>query len=142
MPSQQNDRISILLVMPPDTPGFAAILACLETQDIDLVVVSDCRGVRRELRIARPSVVITSVTLSDGNWCDVLSQVVHSELGSSVIVYAQEIDERLRSEVLSRGAYGLVARPSSVRLWPCIQEAHQFATRMPSPATASSKTAR
>jgi DNA-binding NtrC family response regulator len=127
MPSEQNGRISVLLAMPPETPGFRGILSGLEAEDIDLGVVSDCRGVRRQLDATKPSVVVTAVTLCDGNWCDVLSYVVHSEVGASVVLYCLEIDERLRSEALARGAYDLLSGPvSAAQLRRCMEEAHLF----------------
>jgi DNA-binding NtrC family response regulator len=134
--TNEIERISVLLVMAPDSPGFEGLLSCLEMSNADLVVVSDCRGVRRQLRVARPSVIVTGVTLSDGNWCGVLSQVVQSETSASVVVYSQETDDRLRSEVVSRGAYDLLSGPVRAgQLRRCIEEAHYFRKEaMPQPA--------
>jgi DNA-binding NtrC family response regulator len=127
MVTENNGKIPVLLVMAPESPGFDSILSCLETLDIELAAVSDCRGVRRQLRAANPSVVITGVTLCDGNWCDVLAYIVQCEAGASLVVYSCEIDERLRSEAVSRGAYDLISSPlSAPPLRRCIEEAHCF----------------
>jgi PleD family two-component response regulator len=127
MSRQDSERMSLLLAMAPEEPGFRGILSYLESLGIELAVVSDCRGVRRQLRATNPSVVITGVTLCDGNWCDLLSFVVESGVGASVIVVSSEIDERLRSEVVSRGAYDLISSPlSPPQLRRCIEEAHYF----------------
>jgi DNA-binding NtrC family response regulator len=124
---EDDGRITVLLAMPPQTPGFRAILAALESLRLDLVVVSDCRGVHRQLHVTRPSVVMTGVTLGDGNWCDVLNFIVQSDVGAGVVVYVHEADERLRSEVVSRGAYDLVSGPAApAQLLRCLEEAHQF----------------
>jgi DNA-binding NtrC family response regulator len=125
--SQNSQKIAVLLVMAPESPGFEGILSCLETLDFELAAVSDCRGIRRQLRAANPSVVITGVTLCDGNWCDVLSYIVQCEAGASLVVYSCEIDERLRSEAIARGAYDLISSPlSAPQLRRCIEEAHCF----------------
>lgn len=127
MVTENNGKIAVLLVMAPESPGFDSILSCLEALDIELAAVSDCRGVRRQLRAANPSVVITGVTLCDGNWCDVLAYIVQCEAGASLVVYSGEIDERLRSEAVSRGAYDLISSPlSAAPLRRCIEEAHCF----------------
>ena len=132
MSGEEGERIVVLLAMAPESTGFPGILACLETLGLDLAVVSDCRGVRRELRATNPSVVITGVTLCDGNWCDVLSYVVDSQAAASVVVYSQEIDERLRSEAILRGAYDLISGPvSASQLRRCIEEAHHFRQETP-----------
>lgn len=125
--AEDVDRIAVLLVMAPESPGFAGVLSCLESLDVDLAVVSDCRGVRRQLRTATATVVVTGVTLCDGNWCDVLAHIVQLEADVSMVVYSLQIDERLRSEVISRGAYDLVSGPiSAPQLRRCIEEAHYF----------------
>jgi DNA-binding NtrC family response regulator len=127
MSHEDSDRVRVLLAMAPEEAGFQGILSSLESLGMDLAVVSDCRGVRRQLRTTNPSVVMSGVTLCDGNWCDLLSFVVESGVGASVIVVSWETDERLRSEVISRGAYDLISTPlSPPQLRRCIEEAHYF----------------
>jgi DNA-binding NarL/FixJ family response regulator len=124
-----DNRINVLLVMDPATPCFAAIRSCLEERPIRLTVVSDCRRFRRQLRTTKPTVVITGVTLSDGNWCEVLGTIVEHGILASVVVHSQERDERLRSEAIARGAYGLIwGEQSASEMQDCIETAHLFRT--------------
>ncbi len=129
---EASETIGVLLVMEPESPGFAVLLACLETLRIELTVVSDCRGVRRQLSALRPAVVLSGVTLCDGNWCEVLNSVVESGVAASVLVYSHEPDQRLRAEVLARGAYALLSGPLyAPDLLACIGGAHLLRHQAP-----------
>ena len=126
-PGKGLEEIVLLVVLDAASPELARILSCLEALDIALTVVSGCRGARRELRKTKPSVVITGVTLCDGNWCGVLRSVVESAVAASVVVYSRKTDERLRSEAIARGAYGLLSGAVSVPdMRECVETAHLF----------------
>ena len=56
-------------------------------------------------------VVITDLTLPDGNWCDILKYLVDEGIRANVVVNAPFADERLWSEILWRGAYDLLVEP-------------------------------
>jgi DNA-binding NtrC family response regulator len=57
------------------------------------------------------SVVITDVSLNDGNWCDIFRYLVDNGIHASVVVSSRLPDERLWSEVLWRGAYDVLVEP-------------------------------
>jgi FixJ family two-component response regulator len=55
--------------------------------------------------------VISDLSLPDGNWCDVFRHLVDNGLHAAMVVVARQADERLWSEVLWRGAYDLLVEP-------------------------------
>ena len=55
--------------------------------------------------------IITQLTLADGNWCDLFKYLVDRGSHASVVVSSPQADERLWSEVLWRGAYDLLVEP-------------------------------
>ena len=99
-----------LLVMPPErrTP----LLRSLQSLDLETLAVSTCGEARALLRTLPPiEVVITRVSLADGNWCDVLRHLVDADVPASVVVSSPRADEHLWSEVLWRGGYDLLVEP-------------------------------
>ena len=56
-------------------------------------------------------VIITDVTLPDGNWCDIFKYLVDHNVDASVVVSSVRADESLWSEILWRGAYDLLVEP-------------------------------
>jgi DNA-binding NarL/FixJ family response regulator len=57
--------------------------------------------------------VITDVTLPDGNWVNVLRLTLESSSSPGVLVHSRVINDRLWSEVLWRGAYDMLIAPYS-----------------------------
>ncbi len=100
----------VLLVLPK--AGCPPLLKALKSSDIDILAVENCQQAR-ELLQTHPAVelVITQVTLPDGNWCDLFKYLVDSHSHASVVVSSPQADERLWSEVLWRGAYDLLVEP-------------------------------
>ncbi len=84
----------------------------LKSSDINVIAVRDCQQARALLR-TRPAIelIITQVTLADGNWCDLFKYVVDSCSQTSVVVSSPRVDERLWSEVLWRAADDLLVEP-------------------------------
>ena len=88
------------------------LLHSLESLNFEILLVGNCTEARRLLKTAPPvQVVITQVSLPDGNWCDVLRFLVDSGMKASVVVTSPQADENLWSEVLWRGAYDLLIEP-------------------------------
>src|SRR2546425_10456272 len=87
-------------------------LAHLENCSREVLVISNCTEARGILETRPPvQVVLTDVTLPDGNWAIVLEDVVQSRLNSAVIVCTGLADTRLWCEVLQRGADDLLVEP-------------------------------
>jgi len=79
---------------------------------IETLAVANCREARRLLETRPPlDLVITAVSLADGNWCDLLRIVVEEGVAANVLVASASRDERLRPEVLGRGGCGVLAEP-------------------------------
>ena len=56
-------------------------------------------------------IVITQVSLKDGNWCDVLACAANREVEARVVVSSTVADERFWSEALWRGVYDVLLEP-------------------------------
>lgn len=99
-----------LVVMPKERRR--PLLHSLESLNFETLLVGNCTEARHLLQTAPPvQVVITQVSLPDGNWCDVLRFLVDSGMEASVVVTSPQADENLWSEVLWRGAYDLLIEP-------------------------------
>ena len=99
-----------LIVMPSERR--LPLLKKLKTLCVEALVVDNCQQARALLQTQPPvDVVITQVTLSDGNWCDVFKYLVDNDIHASLVVSSPQADEILWSEVLWRGAYDLLVEP-------------------------------
>jgi DNA-binding NtrC family response regulator len=99
-----------MLVMSPERRR--SLESNLEVLNVRLLLAGNCQEARILLQNHPPvSVVITDVSLSDGNWCDIFRFLVDNGIHASVVVSASLADERLWSEVLWRGAYDVLVEP-------------------------------
>jgi DNA-binding NtrC family response regulator len=88
------------------------MLAELDAIGIKTWPAETCHEARRLLENRpRVDVVISDLSLADGNWCDVFKHLVDTGSHASMIVTTRQADERLWSEVLWRGAYDLLLEP-------------------------------
>jgi len=90
----------------------ATLLQALRVLDIETLAVSTCAEARSLFQIS-PGVelVLTEVSLHDGNWSDVLRHLVDNGIEASVVVSSQRPDEHLFSEVIWRGGYDVLVEP-------------------------------
>ena len=66
-------KIVVLLVMAKD--GHGQLIEQLEAPDIDFLLANDCREAREILKTQHSvQVVVTNVTLPDGDWGSVLER--------------------------------------------------------------------
>ncbi|MEX2302516.1 MAG: hypothetical protein WD733_16355 [Bryobacterales bacterium] len=101
----------VLLVLPQDERRNT-LLRHLESLNLTTAAVGTFREVRERLKDdPRVDIVITEVSLRDGNWCDVLGCVVSRGVEARVVVSSPVADERLWSEVLWRGVYDVLVEP-------------------------------
>lgn len=99
-----------LIVMPPERRS--PLLKNLRALKVEVLAVGNCQQARGLLQTQPPvDVVITQVTLSDGNWCDIFKYLVDNDIHASLVVSSPQADEILWSEVLWRGAYDLLVEP-------------------------------
>jgi DNA-binding NtrC family response regulator len=105
------DRPAALLVLLPGEHR-RALLEYLESVELTGLVVDTCREVRACIESnPRIGIVITQVSLSDGNWRDVLSCLESRGIDARVVVSSSVADERFWSEVLWRGVYDVLLEP-------------------------------
>ena len=103
------------------------------------------RGALSILCTDRMPVIVCECCLPDGNWQDVLGQIVVLPNAPRLIVTSREPNERLWAEVLSWGGYDVLARPfdkaevlrSVSRAWQNGEwEWHRMSQRWREPAAA------
>lgn len=102
--------VALVVISLPER--LKSLLAELKRLNLDILTVPTCRQARQLLRTRPPvDVVITDVTLADGNWSDVLRDVVELGGDTHVVVHASSPDAILWSEVLWRGVYDMLTEP-------------------------------
>lgn len=99
-----------VVVMPRER--WSQMLAELDSIGVKAWPAETCQEARRLLENRpRVDVVISDLSLADGNWCDVFKHLVDTDIHASLVVTTRQADERLWSEVLWRGAYDLLVEP-------------------------------
>lgn len=99
-----------VVVMPRER--WSQILGKLDSLGVMAWAAETCQEARGLLeKRPRVDVVITDLSLPDGNWCDVFKHLIDNDIHASMVVTARQADERLWSEVLWRGAYDLLEEP-------------------------------
>jgi DNA-binding NtrC family response regulator len=101
-----------VLVVTSDTAQASALIPHLSAADLNVYEVETCREARTFLS-SRPTVdvIISDLSLPDGNWCDMVRHMVDHAERAAMIVACSEADERLWSEILWRGVYDLLVEP-------------------------------
>lgn len=99
------------LVIVEDDGRRARLLARLRSVKISLTIVKSCRDARRVWQREPQDIVITDVSLPDGNWCDIVKQLVDTGSRAAVVVCSPRADATLWSEVIWRGAHDLLVEP-------------------------------
>lgn len=108
--SAHPQRLAALLVMPSDRRGL--FLQALNELGVRAYCVFGCREARDLLQPpSSVGLIVTNVSLPDGNWCDVLRMTTELGVPASVVVSASEVSSTLWSEVFWRGAYDLLVQP-------------------------------
>jgi len=81
-------------------------------------------------------VVLSAVKLPDGDWCDLLEDVIQSQVNAEVVVCSWFADANLWCDTLQRGAYDLLVEPYSKQEVQRIVEAAAARYQMRSQAAA------
>lgn len=115
MPTAVQPEKRIVLVMARRDPALGAIERKLDELDATSWRVDSFQEFQQLTReIGTPEVIITGVSLPDGNWCDVLRSTVLDDVPTRVLVCTREADERLWSEAIWRGVYDILVEPLTV----------------------------
>jgi DNA-binding NtrC family response regulator len=102
--------VAALLVMPPRRRVL--FRQVLNELGVSVYCVESCREARKFLQPPNSlGLVVTHVSLPDGNWCDLLRMMNDCGVPASVVVDAPEVNHTLWSEVFWRGAYDLLVQP-------------------------------
>ena len=77
------------------------------------ILSTDCWRRARELLERTPSadVIVTSLTLPDANWTEILRYVIAKNLSASIVVSCSRPDERVWSELVWRGVHDVLVEP-------------------------------
>jgi FixJ family two-component response regulator len=91
---------------------WSPILSELDSINIEALPAETCLQARGLLQNKpRVELVLSDLSLTDGNWCDVFKHLIDNDIHASMVVIAPQADERLWSEVLWRGAHDLLVEP-------------------------------
>ena len=106
-----NCQTTVLLILASEK-STENLKVSLQPLNVDVVSAHDLQRARDRVREDRSiDVVVTDVTLPDGNWSDVLRYIVEESLSANMVVCTPVADEHLWSEVLWRGGYDILLRP-------------------------------
>jgi DNA-binding NtrC family response regulator len=109
-PDQTETRI--ILVMARRDEALEAIERQLEKLDMERRRVGSLQEFQQLTHESgAPEVVITGVSLPDGNWSDILRATVRAGMPARVLVCTREADERLWSEAIWRGVHDILVEP-------------------------------
>ena len=99
----------VLVAIPKGSQS--QLLPHLKSMEVEVVAVETCWQVRDLVATHPVDLVITDMTLPDGNWCDILKHLVDNNTRASVVVAATTATDSLWAEVFWRGAYDLLIEP-------------------------------
>jgi DNA-binding NtrC family response regulator len=104
----------VVLVMASHDPVLRDIQELLEELRIPVRLVASLQRFQQVIRREpRAEVVITGVSLPDGNWCDVLTSTIRCGSAARVLICSPEADERFWSEAIWRGVHDILIAPFS-----------------------------
>jgi len=126
-------RAPTVLLVSSGQDSPAAVGASLRSLEARILEAQSCFEVRRLLgEHAEIDLVITDVSLDDGNWFEVLTLLAHRTDETSLLVLSRGVDERFRQMVCSRGADGLLwGGDQATQTCTLIEEACRAATVTP-----------
>jgi DNA-binding NtrC family response regulator len=111
MSLNENDKV---LVIMGSGERRSQLSACLGVLGAGAVEVDNCRQARQALARRRQlKLVISDVTLQDGDWRDALAAAQQRPGGISFLISTPFADDGLWSEALWRGAHDLLVEPYS-----------------------------
>jgi DNA-binding NtrC family response regulator len=94
------------------TGRVPSLIPYLAEAKLDVRLFETCREAHAFLcGGSRVDLVVTGVSLPDGNWCDMVRHVVECTERVSIVVASAAADERFWSEILRRGVYDLLLEP-------------------------------
>jgi len=104
--------VAIAVASDEDRSRLVELLGSLH---VDVIAHKNLKTLRGSLVRDDVDLVITDVTLPDGNWVDVLRLTLDASSSPGILVHSRVVNDRLWSEVLWRGAYDMLIAPYSSR---------------------------
>ena len=104
----------VLLITSTPFRSDDPLRAALRAPGSGFTTVETCRDARRMIRDGGEfDVIVCDLTLPDGNWSDIMRDVIETANSACVVIRAPGADQRLWSEALWRGAYDILVEPYS-----------------------------
>jgi DNA-binding NtrC family response regulator len=103
-------RVNVLVVSAcnEDLAWFEVVL---QERGWKVRCAQNLTGAMEFIRMQHAVVVISEPTLPDGDWKQLLSQLIDEGWPTALVVFSHLADERLWSEVLHLGGYDVLPRP-------------------------------
>lgn len=104
----------VLLITSSPFRSDDPLKAVLGPPGSGVTTAKTCRDARRMIRGgASFDVIVCDLSLPDGNWSDIMRDVIETPNNACVVIRAPDADQRLWSEALWRGAYDILVEPYS-----------------------------
>lgn len=105
-----------LIVSAMDSAPLAAIL---RAGGFEVVVAADCESACRQLDASPPATVLVSdLTLPDGNWCTLLRMLLDRDMDTKLLVCSRFAGRLRIVEVVQRGGEFSLARSYDAETLP------------------------
>ena len=108
-----KSKASVVLVMGRRDSALEGIRSQLDLLGVAVWSAANLQEFRRFMYESPAAVVISGVSLADGNWCDVLTSTVRIGPSAKVVVYSRAADERFWCEAIWRGVHDVLTEPVS-----------------------------
>lgn len=104
----------VLLITSSPVRSDDPLKAALGAPGAGITTAETCRDARRIIREGSNfDVIVCDLSLPDGNWSDVMRDVIETSNNACLVIRAPDADQRLWSEALWRGAYDILVEPFS-----------------------------
>jgi DNA-binding response OmpR family regulator len=102
---------SFILFVHPERDIPQELISLARKLPATVLYASTCEQARSVLTEKPVDLVVTALSLPDGNWDCVFRSLVEIDSTASVLVITPEESEHLRDEIAGRGGSGLLVEP-------------------------------
>ena len=110
VPRVPEEPVTVLQITPADGDHLT-LRQILKVPDWHVHQVPNCRQARIFLMELPVAVVLSEVTLADGDWKCVLQETRKLQVAPALVVSSRLADERLWAEVLNLGGHDVLLTP-------------------------------
>ena len=108
---ESNSSESVILLVHPDPKISEDLLVVVRRLPATVFHVTTCDEARSILTGKPVDLIVTALSLPDGNWECVFRFSVEISSAASILVITPKESEHLREEIVGRGGSGLVVEP-------------------------------